>query len=158
MPRKSVHNEIRDWLVELGKNNGYDAWTTDKKDNVEISKIRNVMIHYRPDVVWKHRRTREKVFFELIFQEDFRQVVGEMFLASQVENFSKMYFIRPTSDPEFWKNIERFLRFAFKRNEGIVKTHHRPSFIVFDRKLLTTSKDEIKKRIVERLKEDYWMK
>ena len=155
----SMHDRIRDWLVVLGEKNGYEAWTPDKKNEVEVSKIRNVKVDYRPDVVWRSKRTREKVFFELVFQEDFRQVIGEMFLASQTENIRKMYFIRPTEDEPFWKNIENYLRFAFRREEGIVKTHHRPSFIIFDRSLEKNSKeDEIKEKIASVLKKDNWIK
>ena len=105
---KGMHNKIRGWLITLGKDSGYEAWTPDRKSNIEVSKIRNAVVEYRPDVVWKYERTREKVFFELIFEEDYRQVIGEMFLASQAESFSKMYFIRPTEDRSFWKNIEVF--------------------------------------------------
>lgn len=155
---KSMHNEIREWLITLGKDNGYKAWTPDKKGNIEVSKIRNTIVRYRPDVVWKYERTREKVFFELAFEEDYRAVIGEMFLASQVEGFSKMYFVRATGRTSFWKNIGKFLRFAFRRKEGIVKTHHRPTFIVFDRSLLENSEDEIKEKIVNRLKKDHWIK
>jgi len=154
---KRMHNKIRDWLITLGKDHGYKAWTTDRKSNIEVSKIRNAMVEYRPDVVWKYERTREKVFFELAFEEDYRAVVGEMFLASQVESFSKMYFIRPTEHRSFWKNTEKFLRFAFRREESIVKTHHRPTFIIFDRSLLENSKeDEMKEKIFNRLRKDGW--
>jgi hypothetical protein len=152
----SVHDRIRDWLVALGQENGYEAWTTDRKDNVEFSKLRDAKVDYRPDVVWK--KNREKVFFELVFAEDFRQVVGEMFLSSQVEGFSKIYFVRPTEEEPFWKDIEKFLRYAFRRSDGIIKTHHRPSFIIFPRRLeKERNEDEIKKKIVEILKKDNWL-
>lgn len=155
-----MHDKLKDWLITLGKENGYEAWTTDRKDNVELSKFRDAKVDYRPDVVWKHKRTREKIVFELIFQEDYRQVMGEMFLASQVENFSKMYFIRPTEDEPFWKNIEKFLRYTFRRSEeGIVKTYHRPAFIIFDRSLEKNQKEEeIKEKIVQVLRKDNWIK
>lgn len=157
--KASVHDRIRDWLVTFGQENGFEAWTTDRKDNVELSKFRDAKVDYRPDVVWKHKRTREKIFFELVFAEDFRQVVGEMFLSSQVENFTKMYFVRPTEDEPFWKNIEKLLRYTFRRNEGIVKTHHRPSFIIFPRSLEKDQKEEeIKERIARALKKDNWIK
>lgn len=110
-------------------------------------------------MVWKHKRTREKVFFELVFAEDFRQVIGEMFLASQVENFTKMYFVQPTEDESFWRSIEKFLRYTFRRNEGMVKTHHRPSFVIFERRLEKDQKEaEIKQFIIQALKRDNWLK
>jgi hypothetical protein len=109
--------------------------------------------------VWKHPKTREKILFELIFTEDFRKVIGEMFLASQVENFTKMFFIRPTEDEPFWKNIERFLRYAFERSDGVVKTYHRPSFIIFPRSLEKNRQvDEIKERITDVLRKDGWLR
>jgi hypothetical protein len=152
----SVHDRIRDWLITLGQENGYQAWTTDRKDNVEFSKFRDAKVDYRPDVVWK--KNRQKLFFELIFAEDFRKVVGEMFLSSQVEGFSKIYFVRPTEDEPFWKDVEKFLRYAFGRSDGIVKTHYRPSFIIFSRSLEKDQKiDEIKERIIETLKKDNWL-
>jgi hypothetical protein len=154
----SVHDRIRDWLIALGQENGYEAWTTDRKDNVEFSKFRDAKVDYRPDVVWKKQNTREKVFFELAFADDFRKVVEETFLASQVENFSKMYFIRPTTRELYWKEIEKFLNYTFRRSEGVVKTRHRPSFIIFPRSLEEDRKeDEIKERIVETLKKDNWL-
>ena len=145
--------------MNLGEQNGYEAWTTDKKARVQVSICRDCKVDYRPDVVWKHQKTREKILFELIFTDDFRKVVGEMFLASQVENFTKMYFIRPTEDEPFWKNIERFLRYTFGRSEGLVKTYHRPSFIIFPRSLEKNRQvDEIKKRIIEVLRKDGWLR
>ena len=156
--KMTVHDEIRDWLVNLGQQNGYEAWTTDKKNRVQVSICRDSKVDYRPDVVWKPPKTREKILFELIFTEDFRKVIGEMFLASQVENFTKMFFIRPTEDEPFWKNIERFLRYTFERSEGVVRTYHRPSFIIFPRSLETNRQvDEIKARITEVLRKDGWL-
>lgn len=157
--KAKMHDKLRDWLITLGQENGYEAWTTDKRDNVELSKFRDSKVDYRPDVVWKSQRTRDKIFFELIFTEDFRKVIGEMFLASQVENFAKIYFIRPTEDEPFWRDIEKFLRYTFRRSEGIIKTRHRPSFIIFHRSLEKNQKeDEIKERIIEVLKRDNWLK
>lgn len=126
---------------------------------MQVSICRDSKVDYRPDVVWKHPKTREKILFELIFTEDFRKVIGEMFLASQVENFTKMFFIRPTEDEPFWKNIERFLRYAFERSDGVVKTYHRPSFIIFPRSLEKNRQvDEIKERITDVLRKDGWLR
>ena len=153
-----MHYKLKNWLITLGKEQGYVARTPDRKSNIEVSKIRNAIVEYRPDVVWKNKRTREKVFFELIFEEDYRQVMGEMLLASQVEGFGKMFFIRPAEDKAYWKAIEKFLRFAFRREDGIVKTHHRPTFIIFDRNLVENNKsEEIKEKIVNRLRKDQWI-
>jgi len=155
----SMHDRLKDWLIDFGESNGYEAWTPDRKNNVEVAKIRNAKLDYRPDVVWRSKRTNQKIFFELIFQEDFRQVVGEMFLASQVEGFSKIFFVRPTKDEGFWKNVEKFLRLAFRSEEGLVKAYHRPTFIIFDRSLEENSKDdEVKAGIVQALKETNWIK
>jgi hypothetical protein len=152
----TVHDRLRDWLVTLGEDNGYEAWTPDKKNNVEVSKFRDAKVDYRPDGVW--RKNRQKLVFELAFTEDFRKIIGEMFLSSQIEGFSKIYFIRPTDDEPFWKDIEKFLRYAFRRSDGIVETHHRPNFIIFPRSLEKERKeDEIKERIVETLKRDNWL-
>lgn len=155
----SVHDRLKAWLIALGKTNDYEAWTPDRKNRVEVAKVRNVKVDYRPDVVWRKKGTNQKVFFELIFTEDFRKVVGEMFLASQVEGFNKMYFVRPTGDEGFWKNIEKLLRLAFRSEEGIVSTRYRPRFIIFNRSLERDSKfDEIKKNVSQALIEDKWIK
>lgn len=157
---KTMHDRLKEWLVSLGEENGYEAWTTDVQNNVEFSKIRNIKVDYRPDVVWKHIRTRQKVLFELAFQEDYRQIVGEVFLASQVESFRKIYIIRPTTDENFWKNVESFLRLAFK-DGGIFKAYkaYRPRFIIFGRNLERTRREnEIKEKIIQALKNDNWIK
>lgn len=156
----TVHDTLRDWLVTLGTEKGLDAWTPDVRNNVEFSKIRNAKIDYRPDVVWKNRRTGKKIIFELAFQEDYRTVIGEVLIASQVESFTKIYIIRPTTDENYWKNIESFLRLAFKE-DGILKNYYarRPRFIIFERKLEKNRKlEEIKEKIVETLKDENWLK
>jgi len=148
-----LHSRLKDWLIALGKANGYGAWTPDTGSDVEFSKIRNVKIDYRPDVVWKHQRTGKKVILELAFEEDYRQIVGEVFLASQLESFAKIYIIRPTGDEPFWRNIEKFLRLAFS-NEGIIRVAHRPRFIIYKR---GEKEDRIKQRILEVLTDEQWI-
>ena len=101
-----VHDDIKNWLIELGRANGYDAWTPDENNNVEFSKIRKFKIDYRPDVVWRSKLTKGKAFFELAFQEDLRQVIGEVFLASLVDGYVKVFIIRSTKDENYWKNVE----------------------------------------------------
>jgi hypothetical protein len=148
-----LHDSIKYWLISLGQEEGYEAWTTDLQNRIEVSKFRNAIVKYRPDVVWKNKRNREKVFFEVIFENDYRQVVGMMFLASRVEDFTKMFFIRPTEYPDYWKEIETFLRYTF-RKDGIVRTRYQPTFIIFDKSL---KEDEIKEKVTETLKKDDWI-
>jgi len=156
----SLHDSLKEWLITLGQENGYEAWTPDTKDNVEFSKVRNIKIDYRPDVVWRSKRTKLKVFFELAFQEGFRQVIGEVFLASLVEGFNKIFIIRPTGREDFWKNIENFLRLAFKK-DGIFANYKafRPRFIIFERNLEEKQEeDKIKEKITQALKNEKWIK
>ncbi len=155
-----VDDHLKEWLITLGQNNGYDAWTPDTKDNVEFSKIKNFKIDYRPDVVWRNKRTKRKVFFELAFKEDFRQVIGEVFLASLVDGYTKIFVIRPTGKEDFWKNVEGFLRYAFYK-DGIFKKYEtfRPRFIIFERSLEEKQEeDRIKEKIVQVLKDEKWLK
>lgn len=57
-----------------------------------------------------------------------------MFLASQVEGFSKIYFIRHTKHADKWKEVFKFLGYAFKKGEILFKAYeaHRPGFILLD--------------------------
>jgi hypothetical protein len=149
------HDQLKAWLVTLGKENGYESWTPDEQNNYEFSKIRNAKVDYIPDVIWKKRG--EKVIFELAFTESTYAVIGKMFLAAQVENFSKIYFIRRTEHTSKWEEVSSFLRYAFKKDEGLLKTYkaHRPGFILLDADLLGA---EIKERIQKQLKDDNWIK
>lgn len=150
----SLHGKLKNWLVDIGKENSYDARTPDEQNDYEFSKLRNAKVNYIPDVVWKKRR--EKVLFELAFTERPVAVIGEMFLASHVEGFSKIYFIRRTKHTDKWEDVATFLRLAFRKNEGALKDYqaHRPGFVFLDPSLEET---EIKQRIVKQLEEDHWI-
>jgi hypothetical protein len=155
-----LHDSLKNWLISFGQSNGYEAWTTDLRNNVEFSKIRNIKIDYRPDVVWQSKRTKDKVFFELAFTEDFRQVIGEILLGSLVYGYAKTFIIKPSGDEDYWKNIEKFMRFAFKKN-GIFRKYDAfsPRFIIFKRSLEKRGEEgKIKEVIVEELRRDKWIK
>jgi len=87
-------------------------------------------------------------------------VVGEVFLASLVEGFTKIFVIRPTGKEDYWRNIESFLRIVFSK-DGIFKKYEafRPRFIVFERSLEEKEEiDKIKEIIVATLKDERWIK
>lgn len=72
-----LHDQLKEWLVTLGKENGYESWTPDERNNYEFSKIRNAKVDYIPDVVWKKKG--EKVIFEIAFTEDHMQSLARCF-------------------------------------------------------------------------------
>jgi hypothetical protein len=156
MAEQTLHRKLRTWLIDFGKEKGYEAWTTDLGNNVEFSKVQDIKVDYRPDVVWRHKRTKDKVYFEIALEEDHRAIIGEVFLASQVEGYAKIYIIRLTQKKQKYENIEHFLQLAF-REDGVLKDYKgwRPRVLTFD---LDTSEEDIKKRIIETLTEESWIK
>jgi hypothetical protein len=109
---------------------------------------------------WRSKRTKGKAFFELAFTEDWRAILGEVFLASLVDGYTKIFIIRSTGRQEYWKSIERFLRLAFSKC-GIFQNYQafRPRFILFEPSLEKEEQmDKIEEIILHALKDEKWIK
>lgn len=97
MSEKSLHEQLKNWLINLGKS------MKTKRGKPYYSKVwsgdsESVVIRFgqrhdvcQPDVVWKHRN--EKCIFEIAFTEEWREIAGEIALASMVEDCVKVFII-----------------------------------------------------------------
>jgi hypothetical protein len=76
--------------VKDGKGRSYYKVYSGDKRPIDI-RVRRKHIIYRPDVVWEYDGKR--VIFEVAFQEDERQIVGEVTLAAIGGNCAKIIII-----------------------------------------------------------------
>jgi hypothetical protein len=79
-----------------------------------------------------------------------------MLLASKVEGFSQIYFIRQTEHKEKWEGVACFLKYAFSKEEGIFKDYiaWKPEFILLDPNI---DEKKIKDTIIKQLEKDEWL-
>lgn len=104
---ESLHNSLKQWLVELGKqakdargNPKYEAYSGDSKPiDVRYGKKH---VEYNPDVVF-NRRGRLYII-ELAFSENWRSIVGEIALASMIKD-CKFFLITQGFPKEFIDNL-----------------------------------------------------
>lgn len=90
MRKKKLHEELKNFLVELGKKKGYRSFSGDSEClDIRIKKKR---IEYKPDVIWKTNNSY--YIFEFAFTEDWRAVIGEFILAWLKEDCSKFFVFR----------------------------------------------------------------
>ena len=112
MPRKkkTVHEDLKQWLLELGKSNGYETYSGDSEP-IDI-RIKRKRVEYIPDVIWNWKGGL--YIIELAFSEDWRAIVGEFLLVSMIKN-CKEFFMVTVGDPEFtgdlFKIVEKKLGF-----------------------------------------------
>lgn len=94
MSEKSLHDTLKYWLIKLGNSLGYEkSYSGDSKPLiVQVGKRHDA---YQPDVIWRYRGGI--CVFEIAFTEDWRAVVGEICLASMVENCTKIFIVCPSS-------------------------------------------------------------
>lgn len=156
----SLHEELKNWLIDLGRNvkdkRGkpyYSTWTGDSKQLV----VRMGKKHdtYQPDVVWKHRD--EICVFEIAFTETWREVAGEVCLASMVEDCVKIFVITylPEGDASIYEH--RWKEFVSMVGEKVgLKYSAEALFIPYD--FHEENKiDEVKQLVLARLKERNWV-
>jgi len=75
------HDQIANWLVEYGNENGYRAWSGNKEPlDARSGRLR---FEYRPDAIWE--RGGNRVAFEVALNDGHRAIAGEIILA----NFAK---------------------------------------------------------------------
>ena len=70
---RRLHDELKVFLVEVGKKEGYTSFSGDS----ECLDIRLKKRHseYKPDVIWKSKTSCQ--VFEFAFTEDWRAIAGE---------------------------------------------------------------------------------
>lgn len=156
----SLHEELKNWLIDLGRNmkdkrgkSYYLTWSGDSKPLViRLGKKHDA---YQPDVVWKHRD--EICAFEIAFTETWREIAGEICLASMVEDCVKIFIITypPEGDASIyeyrWKNFVSMVgkKVGLKYGADVV-------FIPYD-SYKENKIDKIKQLVLDKLKERNWV-
>lgn len=107
---KTVHEKLKHWLIELGDENGYEAYSGDSEP-IDV-RVERKHVEYRPDVVWNYKG--RLYIIELAFSEDWRAIVGEFLLVSLIKN-CREFFMVTIGDPDFtgdlFKIVDRKLKF-----------------------------------------------
>ena len=101
----SLHDKIKYWLIELGKELGYEKSYSGDSEPL-IVRLGKWYDSYQPDVTWKYRGGI--CVFEIVFDiRRWKEVVGEICLASMAEDCTKIFVICPGLEhPEASKNYE----------------------------------------------------
>lgn len=93
---RSTHNELKQWLLNLGKkvkdakgNPYYKVYSGDSEP-VDI-RLGKRHIPYQPDVIWD--RKGKLYLIELAFNEDWRSIVGELAAASALKNLGRIFIV-----------------------------------------------------------------
>jgi hypothetical protein len=93
---RSPHEELKQWLLDLGKNvkdaKGKPYYKVYSGDSQPLDiRVRKRHITYQPDVVWE--RNGKLYLIELAFNEDWRAIVGELTAASALKNLGGAFII-----------------------------------------------------------------
>jgi hypothetical protein len=144
---ENLHNSLKQWLVELGKqakdskgNVKYEAYSGDSQAlDIRYGKKH---VEYNPDVVW-NRKGRLHII-ELAFSENWRSIVGEIALASMVKN-SKLLLVTTGFPNEFIDNLVPM----FGKKLGVHWTYYN-----FEE---PNNLREMKKDILKWLKDLHWL-
>lgn len=89
MSKKSFHDELKSFLIELGEKEGYKSYSGDS-EALDI-RLKQKRIEYKPDVIWK--RKEAYYIFEIAFTEDWRAIIGEYILTALKEG-SRFFIFR----------------------------------------------------------------
>ena len=86
----SLHDGLKYWLIELGKSLGYaKSYSGDSKPLViQEGKWHDI---YQADVIWAYKGGI--CVFVIALNEDWRAIVGEICLASMVEDCTKIFVV-----------------------------------------------------------------
>ena len=99
--KKRVHDELKQWLLDLGKKSGYDHTYSGDSEPIDI-RIKKKHVEYNPDVVWNHKGNL--YIIEIAFSEDWRAIAGEFLLVSMIRN-CKGFLIITEGDPDFTNDL-----------------------------------------------------
>ena len=150
LSRKQLHNRLKHWLIELGKEAGYESFSGDSEP-IDI-RVKRSRIEYKPDVVWNRRG--KFYFLELAFTEDWRSVIGEFILASLKRNSRGFFVIRISFDDETRESDYDLFHNLFKILSR--KEKMRWAFYLFTKHEITDF-DYVKRKLKEALKEYKWL-
>jgi hypothetical protein len=147
----NLHEELKRWLIELGKGvmdeegkTYYDAWSGDSK-GLPLSEMNYE--GYHPDVIWKHQ---DKVCaIEIARTEESRTIVGEITLA-KIAGCDKVLIITPLPEVR-WRNYFSSIGEKLGLRHG-VDTIFIPFNLYNENKI-----DEIKELILTKLRETKWV-
>jgi len=117
LSKKSFHEELKSFLIELGQKEGYKSYSGDSEP-LDI-RLKQKRIEYKPDVIW--RRREAYYIFEIAFTEDWRAIIGEYILTALKE--SARFFIfrfvgsaeEVDSEHDFLDNLLSILGKKFER-------------------------------------------
>lgn len=98
--KKSPHEELKHWLLDLGRKKGYDSCSGDSEP-IDI-RIKRKHIEYNPDVIWTWKGGL--YITEIAFSEDWRAIVGEFLLVSMIKN-CKGFLMITIGDPDFTSDV-----------------------------------------------------
>ena len=141
--KKKVHDELKQWLLELGEKYGYDVYSGDSEP-IDI-RIKKKHIEYKPDVVWVWKGGL--YIIEIAFSEDWRAIVGEFLLVSMIKN-CKEFFMITVGDPSFSGDLFRIIQKKLDFNRWISYT--------FEYSDLNDA-EKIKREVKSYLKESEWI-
>lgn len=103
--QQKIHDELKQWLLELGQKSSYDKSYSGDSQPIDI-RIKKKHIEYNPDVVWDYRGSL--YITEIAFSEDWRAIVGEFLLVSMISN-CKGFFIITVGDSEFTSDLFKLI-------------------------------------------------
>jgi hypothetical protein len=119
MGKKRFHEELKNFLIELGDKEGYKSFSGDSEClDVRLKKKR---IEYKPDIVWQTGKAY--YVFELAFTEDWRAVIGEYALAwlKECSRFFVFRFVKGQeeldSEYELFNNLFGILGNKFEKTK-----------------------------------------
>jgi hypothetical protein len=165
LKEKSLHDELKQWLIDLGKSvkdkrgNPYysETWSGDSKSvDLRVGRKHDTD---RPDVIWKYKG--EKGIFQIAFQETWREIAGEICLASMVEDCSKIFIITyvprdvpPEAEP-LYKN--RWTNFVSMVGEKVGLKYGATLIFISYNQYEHKEIEAVKSLILARLKDDDWV-
>jgi hypothetical protein len=95
MRKKQFHEELKSFLIDLGKKEGFKSYSGDS-ECLDV-RIKRKRIEYKPDVIWSTGKS--SYVFELAFTEDWRAIIGEFALA-WLKGCSRFFVFRLVDNEE----------------------------------------------------------
>lgn len=108
------HDAIKDFLLDLGKEAEYDKVYSGDERPLDV-RVRKKRTEFQPDVVWEDRGKR--VILEVAFQDDPKQIVGEVALAAWAGNCDKIFIITWGYPPKELKKLKDRLAICWEHLE-----------------------------------------
>jgi len=104
LKEKRLHDDLKSFLVEVGKREGYTSFSGDS-ECLDI-RLKKRHTEYKPDVIWKSKTSCQ--VFEFAFTEDWRAIVGEFTLA-WLAGCSSLTVFRLADSKEYTKDFHTMI-------------------------------------------------